>query len=920
MLERFKRRNQIARDLCIFILFMFLSCLSVPMVGQSPFSSQVEMEKALVTAKKYMISQQGDKALPITKSLIKQLERERRYNSNFGFQARLIHGLALYHSSEEVPSLDFLWKLKDESKIYKEWSVFADVCRDIAKIQEISGQLEEAYQNLEEAKGVIEQYNIDTIYASFAVRYSSWHRVSGDLETAYFYAQEAIQKGQEYGQIFEEAEGNLLLGLIIRSKDKDNSKGIYFLKRAVFLYQKIETFTSSTSMHINLGFLYLDTKDHQKALEHIDTAINYTTKYLNEDPSYSHRSYKCKGETFKELGVMDSAFIYLTKGYEAKLKFTEYNKQKEVVKVGKKYKIEKKTKELKDEKEKNRLLLFMVVSVVFFLIVLFFYYSKLRKANELTQQQSEELKNLDQLKSRFLANVSHELRTPLTLILAPLREILEESQLPKNTRLNLSLVEKNAQRLHQMVNEILDLSKLDADKMIINTEAINWHLYLKQTFANFESLAALRKINFRLEYKSSETLVVALDRLKIDMIFNNLLSNAFKFTPVDGSIIINAGVSDPYLWAEIRDTGRGISEEDLPYIFDRFYQTKNKNKAAEGGTGIGLALAQEIIALLKGTIEVESELGKTTTFKLKLPIEAINEIVLMEQNSNENKITTEAIPLVISTKNKVEKVLGNKVLLVEDNPDLLLFIQGVLEEYYIVITAANGQEALEKLAKFSDIQLVVSDVMMPIMDGFQLLNQLKTSEEYKNLPVIMLTARASLNDKLKALRIGVDDYLTKPFVKEELIVRIENLLRNAAGRKEAMTYELEETAVKIAPIERLTPLVETDKKGIETQKWLDNLEQVVLKNIELSEFTIDDISAEIFMSKRQLYRKIKQHIGVTPLQYVKNYKLNYARGLLEDRKVNSVKAAAYSIGYPSTIYFRREFKKAFGRVPSDYLA
>ena len=489
---------------------------------------------------------------------------------------------------------------------------------------------------------------------------------------------------------------------------------------------------------------------------------------------------------------------------------------------------------------------------------------------------------------------------------------MAQNQLNKKTITHLNLIEKNTKQLQQMVNSLLDFSKLDADKMIIYTEPIVWNIFLKQTYANFESLADLKNVEFSLDYKGDETLVAALDRLKMETIFNNLLSNAFKFTSTGGKVTISAGVSNRLLWAEIKDTGRGITAEDLPYIFNRFYQSKNK--VAEGGTGIGLALTQEIVTLLKGKIEVKSEFGKGTIFKLNLPLEEVNEGIVVETDFQHSKNTAiqEIIPFSVIDEQKIEKKQDNTLLLVEDNPDLSLFIQTILEEYYNVITAFNGQEALNKLAQFPTIQLVVSDVMMPVMDGFQLLENLKTSPAYKKLPIIMLTARASLKDKLNALRIGVDDYLTKPFVREELIARIGNLLQNAEGRKEILSYELEEAEIKT---ETVTP----SKEDFETQEWLDRLEQVVLKNIEISEFTVGDIAAEMCMSKRQIYRKIKQYIGLTPLQYVKTYKLNYARELLENKKVSAIKVAAYSIGYPSVVYFRREFKKAFGRVPSDYL-
>jgi signal transduction histidine kinase/DNA-binding response OmpR family regulator len=911
-----------------------LTLFTFSVTAQPTFNSQAEMEQALISAKKDMLAKRGDLSLPVTEALMKQLKKEGRYNSHFGFDVRLIHGLGLINSSSGAPSFAFLWKLKDESRAYKEWGIFSDACREMARIQEFTGQSKEAYNNLKDAQTVILQYNIDSVYSSFAVRYSSWHRIYGDIDSAKFYAAEAIRVAPQFNQVFEEAEGNLLSGIITAKTDVE--KSIAYLKRAAYLYHQIGELATFTSVQSSISRLSLRQNQPKIALLHADSALHYGIKYLGADAYRTNRAYKAKGAIFEEIGQMDSALFYLKKGYETEIESINNTRKDLLLEVDEKYNVEKKEAELKAEKNKNQFLFLLIALAVFFSGILIFYYYKLQKANRITEKQAKELRTLDQLKSRFFANVSHELRTPLTLILAPIREVLGQKKFTKNTLTNLIVIEKNAKQLERMVNEILDLSKLDSDKMIVNTEPLNWHLFLKQTFANFESLAALRKVGFELKYEGSETLIAAVDRLKLETIFNNLLSNAFKFTPNDGLITIRGGTADEYLWAEVEDTGRGISTEDLPYIFNRFYQTKNQNQAAEGGTGIGLALVHELITLLNGKVEVKSEQGKATTFRLELPLEEKNEAVLLKNtvNHSENIIGEEAHFLNEIEEKKAEQLSDNTILLVEDNIDLSIFIQGVLEEYYTVITAYNGQEALEQLAKSPNIELVISDVMMPIMDGFELLKQLKTSKGYKNLPVIMLTARASLNDKLKALRIGVDDYLTKPFIKEELLARIENLLRNAQGRKDVLTYELEEIEV-ITPIisteivsktvtdtveklEELTTLENTEE-DLATQKWLDDLEQVVLKNIELSEFSIDGVATEMFMSKRQLYRKIKEHIGTTPLKYVKTYKLNYARDLLENRKVNSVKAAAYSIGYPSTIYFGREFKKEFGRVPSDYL-
>jgi signal transduction histidine kinase/DNA-binding response OmpR family regulator len=914
----------------LFVILFFLSTISS--IAQSTYSSQVEMDKALKEAKQLMLAKRGNESLPITETLMNQLKKEGRYNSHFGFEVRLIHGLGLINSGADVATFDFLWELKDESRKYKKWSVFADASREMARVQEFSGQSQEAYDNLKEAQTVIFQHDLDSVYASFAVRYSSWHRIFGDLDSAGFYAQEAIRVAPKYDQTFEEAEGNLLMGLV--SYKKDVSQVIPHFKRAAYLYHEVGEMATYSSMQSSLARQYLRNNQLQTALIHADTAQLYCIKYLNSNAYNLNRAYKVKADIYKQMGEIDSAFTYLKKGHELELESTRQTRTDLLQEVDKKYNVEKKAEELKTEQQKNRFLFAIIFLVIAFILALAYYYRKLQKANELTRKQSEKLKNLDRLKSRFFANVSHELRTPLTLILAPVREILSKNQINKKTRYHLKLIEKNSLRLQKMVMEILDLSKLEAGKMTINSKPVDWHLFLRKIHSSFESLAEFKKITYHFYYEGAENLRVNIDESKVETILNNLLSNAFKFTSSNGEINMFATVLEQELYVEIQDTGRGIAPEDLPNIFNRFYQTKGKannlqEQVAEGGTGIGLALTKELVNILDGSIEAESQLGQQTTFRVKFPLDLAQEEAVIEDKIayEKVKISTDEVTAapMISAQNSIET---KTILLVEDNPDLSLFISSFLSEYYNVITAQNGKEALNKLRVASyeltkndatnisnpqlatrNPHLIISDVMMPVMDGFELLKNLKSNPNYRNIPVIMLTARAALKDKLNALRIGVDDYLTKPFVKEELLTRIENLIQNAQGRLEAATIE-EDTSTEQKVVK---------EEDNEAQEWLNQLEQTILKNIAISDFTIDSIAAELFMSNRQFYRKVKKHIGLTPLQYIKTYKLNHARNLLETREVNSVKAAAYSIGYPNVVYFSREFRKAFGRLPSEYL-
>lgn len=556
---------------------------------------------------------------------------------------------------------------------------------------------------------------------------------------------------------------------------------------------------------------------------------------------------------------------------------------------------------------------------------------------KMIEKQAEDLRALDKMKSRFFANVSHELRTPLTLMLAPIEAALKENKLTNFSSTNLIIAKRNGERLHKMINEILSLTKLEASELKLNISPVNWHSYLQLVVNQFESLGQLRQIDFCFKYESAPDLKIEIDKTKIEIILYNLLSNAIKFTPKGGTIKLQAKDENEFLILTVSDTGGGIPLDDLPHIFNRFYQSNQQDINAEGGTGIGLALVNEFTQLMSGTVSVKSELGKGTTFTVSIPKKEVFEPIQNEtehvlNNSNVQSKSNEVSPITLPfdpTK--------PTILLVEDNQDLQIFIQSLLQIEYNVVPAENGKEALERLgappvpkwehpptksnagngsplepastsrgAKGS-VDLIISDVMMPIMNGFELLEKLKSSSEFRHIPVIMLTARIELRDKLKALRIGVDDYLTKPFVEEELLARIHNLLNNAENRVVAQP-------VPTLP-ERQTqpPLPKVDTE------WLEKLEKVALSKLGNVNLLIEDIAREMELSERQFYRRIRENVGQTPNQYLKTLRLNTARKFLEEQTYDSVKVTALSVGFKDIKYFSHQFKKEFGRLPSEYI-
>lgn len=524
---------------------------------------------------------------------------------------------------------------------------------------------------------------------------------------------------------------------------------------------------------------------------------------------------------------------------------------------------------------------------------------ELAAQNALIREQSEHLKNLDLAKSRFFANVSHELRTPLTLILGPIQTLLKGGQLSEKQTKLLKTADQSGQQLHELVNEILDLQKLEMSKMETNLQPVALGPFFKNQFSQFESLAERKGISFIYETTIDDTFAAHIDPAKCRQILNNLLSNAFKFTPQGGHIRASLSANAGMLKLEVADSGPGIHPEDLPHVFDRFFQTSRPDKPAEGGTGIGLALCREYSRLFGGDIEVESALWKGAVFRVWWPVELAERVQPSVFNFQFSGDSREA-PEIPSVQD------GSKatILVVEDNPELQDYMRLILAEKYNVITAGNGQEALQKLASSTTgrvgVGAILSDLMMPVMDGFQLLEKLKSDDATRHIPVVMLTARAEARDKLKALRIGVDDYLTKPFDEEELLVRIENLLNNQAARFQDVPGEAAALAMSAAD-----------------REWLERFEAFVQKNLSNSILSIPMLADEFAMSESTLLRQLRRLTGLTPVQYLQEVRLDKARQLLEDRTYDSVARVAAEAGYSDARGFSRSFKQRFGKLPSE---
>ena len=554
---------------------------------------------------------------------------------------------------------------------------------------------------------------------------------------------------------------------------------------------------------------------------------------------------------------------------------------------------------------------------------------QIEEDRDIISQQAAELRNMDNMKNRFFANISHELRTPVTLISTPISHIMKQHQeaLSEDVKHTLSLAQQNAGKLIGLIEELLELSQLESGQLELDNTPVQMNLFLKQLMSAYESMATIKEIDLILDDQLKESKSVLLDRNHLSRILNNLLSNALKFTPKGGKVKcevrnrkledethkpIDGEVSD-FLEILVTDTGRGIPPEDLPHIFDRYFQTRREDIPKEGGTGIGLALSRELARLMGGRLEVESEWGKGSTFSLYLPIQwaAAPSTGTIADTLEAFEIESKDVHSKPVSLQKVDTsgLTKANILIVEDNPDMQQLLLSILQNSYNCRLANNGLEAWTLLDKeetrAQDVDLILSDIMMPQMDGYALLEHIKAHERWKQHPVLMLTARAAKEDKLRALNIGVDDYLTKPFLPDELLAHIANLLQHYRQRQAfnaVLSQEEEPQTLGAAEV------------------WLMSLEEATLEALDKQqELTASFLANKAFLSERQLLRRLKQLTGLSTKQFIQEARLQRARHLLENKTFITMAEVAFAVGFKAPHHFSTVFYKRFGKRPSTYL-
>ncbi len=595
--------------------------------------------------------------------------------------------------------------------------------------------------------------------------------------------------------------------------------------------------------------------------------------------------------------------------------------------------IDKRQKKIEEQitvtKNQTNIILAISLTLVLALImgaILFYYLKENRKINLRLAKQNEEIldqrnqlielgkkaKEANDAKINFFTNISHELRTPLTLVLGPLDELLSSAKLHFSAKAQLEMVKKNAMRLLRLVNQLMDFRKIEEARMKLKASENNLIEFVQEITNAFREMADKKHIAFRVDTKDT-SLNVWFDVNMLDKVLFNILSNAFKYTNDQGSITVTVKKDDLNTRAIIiiEDSGIGMKPETLEHAFDLFYQG---NEGAFKGTGLGLALSKELIALHHGSIKIKSEKWKGTMFEITLPLgkthleenEIDNEVKPYYLNYEDARIYTnelETVPLV-STENIPATSKDYSILIIEDNAEIRLYIKNQLNKNYEIIEAENGNVGLN-LAYEIVPDIIISDIMLPGKDGMAITETLKNDIRTSHIPIIILTARGSMEQQIEGLKINADAYIVKPFNIQYLEETIKNQIRKRATLKDHYTSELSNEGIKSSISKKID------------RKFVSEFSSIIESNIANENFGVDDICKEIGISRVQLYRKVKAVLGYNVNDYILTVRMQKAKYLLLNEDL-SISEISYKVGFSSQAYFSTVFKSKFGVTPKAF--
>ncbi len=743
-----------------------------------------------------------------------------------------------------------------------------------------------------------------------------WHtkaialKENGNIDSAiYLYEQSAIvnRKLNELSSV----AGNLNNLALIYENQQEYDKALQYYHQCLQIdIEKGDTF-GMTYSHIGCANVYLKTGQLDSALYHAKTSLRLAT-----DLAATHRILKASEsllEIYKARQEYDSALLYAESVAVIRDSLYQTEKVKTALELETRYESRKKENEiilLNEQKDSAifRRNVYVLIGVILIAFLGMISYQQRLKATKNRQLLAKE-KEMDQLKSRFFANISHEFRTPLTLILGPLDDILSNDKAP-SLNPELKIMSRNAQRLLDLINQLLELSKIETGKLKIHTQNSDIISLIRSTAMAFHSLAELKQITMDLDV-TDEFFMMNFDKEKVQTILTNILANAFKFTPEKGRIQVTAETPNtqddaPCITIKVKDSGQGIAEVDLEHIFNRFYQSDSNQLHQNEGSGIGLALSKELVELHDGTITANSVPDHGTEIIIRLPVNLPLSSTDHHLVSSKEKIKhiSSSVPVVDEIGDTNQTVDKSLVLVIEDNVDVCKYIKKTLADDFSVITAENGEEGISKALEIIP-DLIVSDVMMPKKNGYEVCDLLKNNEKTSHIPIILLTAKAELDDRMVGLSVKADNYLSKPFVPRELHLRISNLIdsRNKLKEKYKKTGVLSPKEITVNSVD---------------ENFLNKLVEITEDHISDDKFGVTELGHAIHMSRSQLHRKLTALLGHGPNEFIRTFRLKRAYQLLKQKSA-TISEVAFNVGFSSPSYFTKCFHEYYGFTPTDMM-
>lgn len=748
----------------------------------------------------------------------------------------------------------------------------------------------------------------------------------GDHEKELSTLKRALELTKAMGDV--EFEASIINRLGGTHSDLDNlDSAIYYLQTSEVMYDSL-TQTPMSHAKSNQAFNFQALGKYYQKVGQASLAISYYNKALQIGQKLDNTQLVLNNsdylsEVYESIGEYKDALNYYRLSTElSDSVFTEENtlmlneiqaKYENAKQIAENEQLRSAANEQEIVIQKQKLynIFFAVITVIILISALFLLlaYRKIvrqKKAAEedraIIKKQSVQLEHNARLKSQFFSNIAHELRTPLTILLGMIDSLAKQGKEAFNPvdLSKLKLAKSNGIKIQNLIDEIFELTKSEAHKLKLEAKPTEILPLMERIVFSFHSLAEDKNIDLNISYNQVHGVYANIDQPKFEKIINNLIVNALKFTENGGSITVKIGLkNEESLTISVEDNGVGIPSDELEFVFDRFFQVSTGDNAANPGTGLGLAMVKELTKLHNGEITVKSEVGKGSIFTLEFPVvQALPE--LLEPSEDSDSLDFGADKLLDGIIQDIKKIENGRVLIVEDNQDMRKYLVSIFEDFFTVVTARNGKEALLVL-ETQHVNLIISDLMMPEMNGRELLVALKNDSRYRHIPVIMLTAKTDEHEKLDALKLGVDDYLIKPFNADEVLARANNLIRNHLQRAEYAETE------------------ESDSEVADDDNLIKRITLHIKENIGDYNITVSEIAHQMAMSERQLYRKVNALTGLTPNQLIREIKLREAMEKLNSKSVTKVSALAKEVGFESSAYFSKLFYARFGKKPQEII-